>query len=392
MLRAMPATPTQFIARRYELIEIAGEGGMATVWRAIMRGAAGFMRRVAVKKIKPQYQAIQNYINMFVEEARVGSDLDHPHIVQVHDFVIDERSAYYLVMEWVEGLDLGSFVRSFFRGGLATPWQLLAIVAIDALRGLAAAHERHLPDGRAVPVIHRDVSPQNILISVNGIAKLTDFGLARARDRVFSLTAPGTVKGKLNYLPPEVTYGQPATPRSDIFSLGNVIWESLVGRRLFRGDSDLDTFNKIRQCEVPDLRELRPDLPEPLVQVIHKSLALQPDERFRSARDMARAMAAVLEGTGWRDDLRIELGGAVIQARSEAGITPDWQEQARLVEPRWRSHVDAPRPTPATAQRRLLDDQRLDVEFGDPQPLFESDDSLEIEFTDSAVVAHDSDD
>lgn len=365
---------------------------MATVWRATMRGAAGFTRRVAVKKIKPQFQAIQNYINMFVEEARVGSDLDHPHIVQVHDFVIDERSAYYLVMEWVEGLDLGSFVRSFFRGGVATPWQLLTVVALDALRGLAAAHERHLPDGRAVPVIHRDVSPQNILISVNGIAKLTDFGLARARDRVFSLTAPGTVKGKLNYLPPEVTYGQPATPRSDIFSLGNVMWESLVGRRLFRGDSDLDTFNLIRECQVPDLRELRPDLPRPLVDVIHKSLALEPDERYHSARDMARAMAPVLEGSGWSDDLRIDLGSAVIQACSEAGITPDWQELSRQLEPRWRSHVDAPRGAARAAQRRFLEDQRLDVEFGDPQPLFDSDSSMEIEFSDSDVITRGSDD
>jgi serine/threonine-protein kinase len=381
------STPTQFIARRYELIEIAGEGGMATVWRAIMRGAAGFTRRVAVKKIKPQFQAIQNYINMFVEEARVGSDLDHPHIVQVHDFVIDEKSSYYLVMEWVEGLDLGSFVRAFFRGGLATPWQIVTMIAIDALRGLAAAHERHLPDGRAVPVIHRDVSPQNILISVNGLAKLTDFGLARARDRMFSLTAPGTVKGKLNYLPPEVSYGQPATPRSDIFSLGNVMWESLVGRRLFRGESDLDTFNKIRECKVPPLGTLRPDVPEPLVQAIHRALALDPDDRFQSAREMARALAGVVSDSGFSDDMRIELGSAVMQSRSEVGITAEWQERARAQESRWRSHFDAPRP----AQRTFLEAQRLDVEFGRPQPLLDSD-SMEIELTGSGILVPDSSD
>ena len=159
----------QLIARRYELVDQAGEGGMATVWRALQHGAAGFSRQVAVKHIKPEFQAIQNYINMFVEEARVGSDLAHPNIVQVHDFIIDDKS-YYLVMEWVEGMDLGTLVRAFLKARQTVPWQLITAVCIDALRGLSAAHERRRHDGGRSPVIHRDVSPHNILINLDGWA------------------------------------------------------------------------------------------------------------------------------------------------------------------------------------------------------------------------------
>lgn len=350
---------------------------MATVWRGIMYGAAWFTRQVAIKKIKPEYQAIQNYINMFVEEARVGADLAHPHIVQVHDFIIESKS-YYLIMEWVEGMDLGALVRAFSRAGLRTPWTLLTAITIDTLRGLAAAHERHQPDGRPVPVIHRDVSPQNILISVNGIAKLSDFGLARARDRVFSLTAPGTVKGKLTYLAPEVTYGQPASPASDLFSMGNVLWEALAGRRLFRGKTDLETFTQIRACNVPRIDSLRPDLPAELVHALHTALAREPDERFASARDMAKALAKVAGDTGFGDDLRLELGSVIYQARSSEGITADWQGRAAAEEPRWQSPLESKWREVATIPSMLVD-SGVDIEFSDPRAEFT--DSIEVEFT-----------
>lgn len=330
----MTTGPRQFIERRYELIEEAGEGGMATVWRAIQHGTAGFMRQVAIKHIKPEFQAIENYINMFVEEARVGADLGHPNIVQVHDFMDFERS-YYLVMEWVEGLDLGSIVRSFLKINESAPWSLVTAVCLDALRGLSAAHERRRHDGSKSPVIHRDVSPHNILVSVNGLAKLTDFGLARARDRLFSLTAPGTVKGKLTYLSPEVSYGQQATPISDLFSMGNVMWESLAGRRLFRGSTDLETFRLIRDCRVPPLSEFRPDIPEKLANAIGTALEREPMDRFPSARAMARALADVMADAGWNEDSRLQLGYAVLQARSKKGLTDDWYERSKRVKPRW---------------------------------------------------------
>ena len=374
----------QLIARRYELIDQAGEGGMATVWRAVQHGAAGFTRQVAVKHIKPEFQAIQNYINMFVEEARVGSDLAHPNIVQVHDFIIDEKS-YYLVMEWVEGLDLGSLVRAFLRAKMPTPWTLITAVCIDALRGLSAAHERRRHDGGRSPIIHRDVSPHNILVSVNGLAKITDFGLARARDRLFSLTAPGTVKGKLTYLSPEVSYGQQATPLSDLFSMGNVMWESLAGRRLFRGATDLETFRLIRECVVPSLAELRPDLPAGLVTAVERSLEREPADRFASARAMAKDLSAVLAEAGWTEDSRLQLGFGVLAARSKRGVPKDWHDRAKRIKPRWytkrldskRAGLDTLNTTGSlhAADIEFVDENLMDGNEGESE-------SIDIEFSD----------
>lgn len=310
------------IAGRYELRAMAGEGGMATVWRAIMHGAASFTRVVAIKEIKREFGAIKSYIDMFIEEARVGSDLAHPDIVQVYDFIEDDGT-FFLVMEWVEGVDLEDFVLSYKRQKQHVPWPLVAAIGIHALRGLGAAHSRRRLDGAEAPVIHRDVSPNNVLLSTGGQIKITDFGLARARDRVYSLTAPGTVKGKLSYLAPEVTYGKPATPQSDLFSLGSVLWEALVGRRLFDAPDDISIFRAIRRCEVPALAELRPDIPAPLAETIHRALSLEVGERYATAEDMAAQMSEAFTDTRfspWR--VSDELGRAVQAVREKRSRLP----------------------------------------------------------------------
>ncbi len=312
--------PKQVVAGKYELVEVAGEGGMATVWRAVMHGAAGFSRPVAVKKIKFEYRQIRHYIDMFVEEARVGSQLIHPNIVQVFDFIVDDEGSYYLVMEWVEGLDLGSFITAYRRMGQPTNWPLIVAIGIGALRGLAAAHERRRVDGTVAPVIHRDISPHNILLGVNGGIKLSDFGLARARDRMYSLTAPGTVKGKLSYLAPEITVGKSAGTASDLFAMGSVLWEALAGNRLFDGRSDLDIFNMIRNGIVRPLANERPDLPASLVNAVHQALALDPQERFSSARAMALALARCLQANEASLDIQTLLGVSVQSAREELGL------------------------------------------------------------------------
>jgi serine/threonine-protein kinase len=307
------------VAGKYELVELVGEGGMATVWRARMYGAAGFSRPVAVKKMKAEFRAIKNYIDMFVEEARVGSELQHPNIVQVYDLCQDEERSYYLVMEWVDGMDLGSFVRAFTSQGHPTPWPLVAAVGVGALRGLAAAHERKGPAGEPAPVIHRDVSPHNVLLGRNGVVKLTDFGLARAMDRIHSLTAPGTVKGKLSYLAPEITMGKGATPLSDVFSMGSTLWEGLAGEALFDGVRDVDVFAKIRRGEVRPIDSMRADLPPRLVAALHRALAIAPAQRFASARDMAHEISGVLATVQSPTDAQTLLGRAVEQARAWRG-------------------------------------------------------------------------
>lgn len=304
---------------KYELVSIAGEGGMATVYKARVRGAAGFQRAVAVKHIRPEYRALKNYIDMFIEEARVGSELAHPNIVQVHDFV-SESGSYYLVMEWVEGIDLGAFIKAHHDAKRDVPWPLAVAIGIGTLQGLGAAHERVAPDGTPAPVIHRDVSPHNILLGVNGVVKLSDFGLARARDRAGSLTAPGTVKGKLSYLAPEVTFGKPNTVQSDLFGVGSVIWETLTAERLFDGRTDIEVFKKIRACQVPPITDRRPDVPPALASVLATALAADPATRFASAEEFAQALSQVLkQAVG--PTTPSALAAAVVAARK--GGSPD---------------------------------------------------------------------
>ncbi len=298
----MANQPT-LVGSRYELVERVAEGGMAIVWKARMRGAAGFSRLVAIKEIKIEYRTVRQYIQMFIEEARIGTELMHPNIVQVVDFVA-EGDTHYLVLEWVDGVDFHGFVRAFSLLGQPIPWSLAAVACMGALQGLAAAHERRAPNGVASPVIHRDVSPHNILLSASGIAKLSDFGLARARDRAFTVTAPGMVKGKLGYFAPEITLGSTASVASDQFSMGCVLWEALACARLFDGESEIEVFQQIRSGQIKSLRDQRPDVPERVAQAVHRALMPTPEQRFPSARAFAAELGECIR----------ELGGGLYDA------------------------------------------------------------------------------
>jgi serine/threonine-protein kinase len=299
---------------KYQLLSLAGEGGMASVYKAVVRGAAGFQRPVAVKHIKPEYRALKNYIDMFIEEARVGAELAHPNIVQVHDFC-SEAGSYYLIMEWVEGIDLGALIKVNRDNVRHVPWPVAATIAIGTLRGLGAAHDRVAPDGTPAPVIHRDVSPHNVLLGLNGAIKISDFGLARARDRAASLTAPGTVKGKLSYLAPEVTFGKPNTVQSDLFGVGSVLWETLTGDRLFDGKNDIEIFKRIRACKIPSIQARRKDVPGALAAVLEIALSAEPANRYTTADEFAHALEQVVKTAAI--NTAAALVAAVTEARAE---------------------------------------------------------------------------
>lgn len=307
----MKAYKGRVIGGKYELVELAGEGGTAAVWRAIKRGAAGFSLSVAVKMIKPQLTSTPEYLKMFVEEARVGSELQHANIVQVHDFGQDSDETYYLVMEWIEGISLRGYEHSHTEVGLRTPWTLISAIGIEALRGLRAAHER-VKDGQPAPVIHRDVSPENLLLGVNGVVKLSDFGFARAKDRLQRITEPGMVKGKVSYLSPEMAAGKQASVSSDIFAMGVTMWEALTGRKLFPGEP-YEAFRKILHKEIAPLQPLRPDLPLKLLEVVGRALEPDPEKRYASAGEMGDALADVLRAVPRISDA--SLGRNVIEAR-----------------------------------------------------------------------------
>src|SRR5512144_2609766 len=294
--------PGLIVGGRYELLEVAGRGGMADVWRGRVRGDSGFVRDVAIKQMHQNLALQPPYVAMFVEEARVGSALQSPNISEVHDFVHD-RGNYYMIQEWIDGVDLGTWLKWHVARDEPTRWELVAAVAVGILRALAAAHERVGADGQPLPIVHRDVSPHNVLLTTRGMVKLIDFGLAFAPDRLQETTEPGIVKGKMSYLAPEIVSGGRPTPASDQFACGSVLWEALVGRKLFDGETDYATYTRLRDCMVQPLRPLRPDVPSAFVQLINRALSAQPGARFPSSREMARQIGTTLKKVQLRKDL-----------------------------------------------------------------------------------------
>lgn len=307
------------IGGRYQLVDVVAEGGLSTVWQGVARSSEVFARPVAIKVMKRAFSTVGGpYLSMFLEEARIGARLQHANLIQVLDFVVEATPSgptYCLVMEWVDGIDLRTMTRVESQLGRKLSWALVATIGLRVLRGLAAAHERRLPDNTVSPVIHRDASPQNILLALNGDIKLADFGMARARDRIAEHTAPGFVKGTLSYMAPEILTGKPATPVSDLFSLACTLWEALAGERLFHAKADVEVVNLIRKCEVPPLLERRPDVPPPLAAAIHRALSPDPVDRFVSARQMAHELGEILrEGGSW-GDADVLVGTAVAETR-----------------------------------------------------------------------------
>lgn len=296
-------SPGTILAGKYQLVDIAGTGGMATVWRAVQHGPASFQRFVAVKLIREQLAHDPSFVAMFVEEARVSAQLVQPNVVQVYDFG-QENSRYFIVMEWVDGMSLAHLVRIAADHDVRIPWPFVAMVALDALRGLSAAHERVDGHGCSSPIYHRDVTPQNILLGSNGAVKLADFGLARAMDRG-RMTAPDIVKGKVGYLAPELTRDPTPTTQSDLYSLGVVLWQALMGKRLFDGKDDVEVFRAASRGEIPPLGELRDDLPKELANIIERSLAFDPRDRYESAQQMTRVLQRALRSIDWEPDPRL---------------------------------------------------------------------------------------
>jgi serine/threonine-protein kinase len=298
---------------KYEPVAPAGEGGMATVWLGYTHGEAGFRRKIALKRVLRHLVKDEKFEQMFVQEAHIVSELNHPNIAQIHDFGRDAEGGYFIVMEWVSGLNLSDYVRGYQLVKRPTPWPLVSAIAIEVLRALSAAHSRTDNYDRPAPVIHRDVTPANIMVGYNGAVKLTDFGLSRALDRP-GTTDPGIVKGKVAYLAPELFSGSALEPRCDIFSVGVTLWEAVTGNRLFGGTgTDLESARRVIACKVPPLRSLRPDAPEALEAIVHRALAKDPALRFQRATDMIEGLASLLRAKAIAAD-ETAIGASVREA------------------------------------------------------------------------------
>ncbi len=277
---------------RYHLLEKLESGGMAEVFLGEATSVQGFKKRVAIKRVLPHLASHANFIGMFLDEARLGARLTHANIVSVFDIGKSDNS-FFIVMEFVDGTNLKKIMETLRVKGEPFPLKDVIYIAMETCRGLSYAHELVDDDGNPVDLVHRDVSPPNILVSKRGEVKVTDFGLAKARTQL-ERTDPGVVKGKFSYLSPEVATGQDVDERADIFALGVCIWEMLAGRRLFLGDTDYETVQAVSNADVPSLVGVHPEVDPAFESMILKALARNPDERFPSARELGDALASYL--------------------------------------------------------------------------------------------------
>ncbi len=280
---------------KYELIKRIAVGGMSEIFLASQRGLDGFERAVIVKCIREDLDTDEEVKQMFLDEARIAACLKHPNIVHLYDVGrIDE--AAYLAMEYVFGRDLLEIGMRLRLQRKDFPLPVLIKIICDVLAGLHYAHFVAEFEDQPLRVIHRDVSPQNILVSFDGVAKLVDFGIAKASARL-SETRAGILKGKYAYMSPEQVRGKPLDHRSDQFSLAVVLYEALTGTRLFQRDTDYSTMEAVDRCDIPPLRVLRRDVPRRLARVLRKAMQRNPKRRFATCRDMERALHRLLRGS-----------------------------------------------------------------------------------------------
>ena len=290
------AKPQQDPAQRYQVIKKLDAGGMAEIFLAKSLSIQGMEKHVAIKRVLPSLTKNQKFIEMFLDEARLSIVLNHANIVQVFD-VSQSGGTYFIVMEYVDGFNVRHLFQRASEIGLRIPVPVVTYIIIETCKGLEHAHTKRDLEGKHLRIVHRDLSPPNILISRSGEVKITDFGLAKATSQL-TRTDPGVVKGKYSYLSPEVTEGKQADLRADIFAAGIVMWELLANRRLFFGKTDVETVDMVRKAEVPSLTKLNPDVSPELETIVNKALARDPKKRYTSARERGEELADLLAKQG----------------------------------------------------------------------------------------------
>ncbi|MSP59631.1 MAG: serine/threonine protein kinase [Myxococcales bacterium] len=273
----------------YVLVSQIGKGGMAEVYKAKSGGVQGFQKTVCVKRILRQHTDDAHFVEMFVNEAKISARLSHPNIVQVHELG-EVDGEFFMAMEFVHGRDLLRVMRALGAdGGTAPPPAVAAYIAREMCRALAHAHDHVGDDGARSPIIHRDVSPQNVMISYDGNVKLVDFGIAKAAQHAgMEETRTGALKGKFAYMAPEQLDGTKASPQSDVFAVGVTLFEMLTARRLFKGTTDYDTLVRVKTQPVPPPSEMNPKIAPELDRIVATALQRDPLKRYLRAAQMAR--------------------------------------------------------------------------------------------------------
>ena len=278
---------------KYQLIAHLASGGMAEIFLARQRGIGGFEKLLVIKKILPHLAKEEVFVQMFLDEARIAAQLNHQNVVQIYDLGCEE-SQYFIAMEYLEGESLSALMRKSRKVGRPIPPYLAAGITMQVCDGLHHAHSMETPDGQPLNVVHRDVNPQNIFVLYSGLVKVVDFGIAKAAKR-FSQTSTGMLKGKYAYMSPEQVMGLALDSRSDVYSMGVVLWELLTGRRLFRSTSELEILKTIAEQEPPPPSSLLPSIPKELEDICMRALKRSRNLRYQSAGEMRMELSFLLK-------------------------------------------------------------------------------------------------
>ncbi|GMV12790.1 MAG: serine/threonine protein kinase [Polyangiaceae bacterium] len=284
----VPVSQQPRIVGRYALYGEIAAGGMATVHFGRLVGAVGFSRTVAIKRLHAQFAKDPDFVTMFLDEARLAARIQHPNVVSTLD-VVPLEDEVFLVMDYVHGEALSKLIRSARRQGEQVPPRIAVAILAGALHGLHAAHEAKSEQGEPLNIVHRDVSPQNVLVGTDGTARVLDFGVAKAAARVTS-TRDGQMKGKVSYMAPEQLRGKGVDRRTDVFAAGIVLWETLTGRRLFDGDDPGEILTKLLEAVIPPPSSLEPSVPPQLDAIVLRALDRNIERRWPTAREFAIAL------------------------------------------------------------------------------------------------------
>jgi serine/threonine-protein kinase len=276
-------------AQRYRVIEKLESGGMAEVFRAESTGLEGFSKQVAIKRVLPHLGRNSKFISMFLDEARLSAQLSHSNCVQVFDIGVRD-DAYFIVMEFVDGANLKSIATSIRNKGRTFSIPVAAYIAHEICKGLSYAHELTDRSGASLHLVHRDVSPPNVLVTKHGEVKIVDFGLAKASSQL-EPSEPGVIKGKFAYLSPEAAHGEEVDCRADIFAVGIILWELLASQRLFTGDTDVQILHKVQAAQVPAISQINRSVPPELESIVCRALARDRHERYSSARELGQDLS-----------------------------------------------------------------------------------------------------
>src|SRR6201996_8296521 len=288
--------PGTFFLGRYRVVDEIGVGGMASVHLARMDGPGGFQKWVAIKRIHPHLVEDDQFVDMFLDEARIAAGINHANVAQVFDLGKDDNT-YWIAMEYLHGEPLREIMRRAEDRGTRISPELAARICSDAAEGLHAAHELRGKNGQLLGLVHRDVTPHNLFLTYDGYTKVVDFGIAKVADRLSS-TRAGTLKGKLAYMSPEQVRGAEVDRTTDIFALGVVLWEVTTNQRLFRMDTDLDTLEKVQACVVPPPSSIVPGYSKHLEEIVLTALARDKEDRYQTARAFSRALQTYLVRSG----------------------------------------------------------------------------------------------